>query len=925
MISSQFTRRCRPVGLLVLAALLVACAGGQERPAPAGGSEHVRTVEGIQEYRLDNGMQVLLVPDETRSSVTVNTTYFVGSRHEGYGETGMAHLLEHMLFYGTEKHEDIKAEISARGGRANGTTWFDRTNYFQTFPASDENLEWAVSMEADRMVNGIYDAEDLASEMSVVRNEFEIGENNPFRVLMQRTMAVAHEWHGYGRSTIGARSDIENVPIERLWHFYHRYYQPDNAMVVVSGDFEPEKALAMIENSFGRIPAPDREDELRIWDTYTREATQDGERSVTVRRSGESQYLMAVYHVPAGAHPDYVGVDLLAHVLGNTPSGRLHKALVEPGLATQAGAFAFSLNEPGVLLAFAEVAGDQDLDEVEQVFRETLTKAGQGEITAEETARAKSSRLRDLEVRTLNDSQQIGIGLTEWAASGDWRLIFLHRDRLQAADQADVEAAARSWLRRDNLSMGRFIPDSSPERAEIPEVDDLQAMLAEHEFEEGGRAAGLRFDASPANVQAHLDIRELSNGMTVAMLPKQTRGNRVVGTLVLRLGDEDSLRGHQATSNLAGAMLMRGTTERDRQGISDRLDELQSELQVSGGVNRASARIDTRTEQLDDLLSLTAEVLRQPAFDSSEFEELRRSRINNLREAMTQPNQLAFNTMNNRMSGRDADHPMHSATLEETLKAIEAVELDELSRFHERFYGAADSASLVLIGAFDPDAVAEKMERLFGDWQANVPYQRIPSDRHDPEPETIVINTPDRANAALAAVHRVSLSDEHEDYAAMAMANHLIGGGFLSSRLAERIRNQEGISYGVGANLSVDSIDDAGIFMTYAFYAPENRERLLEVLKEELNKVVEEGFTQDELEAGRQGWLQQREVARGNDQELMITINNNLAVGRDMLREEQLDMAIRDLDLDTLNEAAKRHLRPERLTIVIAGDFDDED
>jgi len=916
--------RLLTLGLLLPAFLLLgACAAQSARDgAEQGQSEYQRTVEGIQEYRLANGMQVLLVPDETRSSVTVNTTYFVGSRHEGYGETGMAHLLEHMLFYGTDKHEDIRSEISERGGRANGTTWYDRTNYFQTFPASRENLEWALSMESDRMVNAHFSQEDLASEMTVVRNEFEIGENDPFRVLMQRTMAVAHEWHGYGRSTIGARSDIEGVPFQRLRDFYERYYQPDNAMVVISGDFDVDETLAMLESSFGQIPAPDRDGDHQIWDTYTREPVQDGERTVTVRRSGDSQYVMAVYHVPAGAHEDFAGVDLLAHVLGNQPSGRLYEALVEPGMATQVGAMAFSLREPGALLAYVEVPSDQDLDDVESIFRKILDEARHREISAEEAARARASRLRSLETRTLNDSQRIGIALTEWAASGDWRLVFLHRDRIRAADEALIQSVADAYLRRDNRSIGRFIPDSSPERAEIPEVDDLTAMLADHEFTEEGRVAGERFEATPVNIHARLIHHELSNGMRIAMLPKQTRGERVIGNMVLRLGDEESLRGLNQVGSMTASMLTRGSERYSRQEISDRLDELQSEMNVGGSVNRAVVRFDTREESLDQVLALATEVLRRPTFPTAEFDEQKRQQVNQLREALTQPQAHAFSTINHLLSDRDKDHPRYPATLKETLSAVESVERDQLVDFHRRFYGAGD-ASLILIGQFEPEAMVEQLEAALGDWEAQQGYERIPAERTDPEGQTLVIRTPDRANAALAAAHRLHLSETHEDYPAMAMAGHLIGGGFLSSRLAERIRNQEGLSYGVGGNISAESLDESGVFINFALFAPENRERLLEVLHEELEKVVTEGFTEEELEAGRRGWLQAREVARGSDSELAVTINNNLAVGRDMLFEESLDQAIRQLDVETVNKAVRRHLDPDRLSIVIAGDFED--
>ena len=259
----QFARSCSRWLLTALLAIsLPAVAQNDE-------IEFITSVEGISEYRLDNGMKVLLMPDASRPTTTINVTYFVGSKHESYGETGMAHLLEHMLFYGTPDHQDIKAEISERGGSANGTTWYDRTNYYQTLPEGEENLEWAIRMEADRMVNSLIDAEDLESEMTVVRNEFEIGETSPFRVLMERVMSTAYLWHGYGRSTIGARSDIENVPVERLRDFYRRYYQPDNAMIILSGNFDSERALELIEEEFGAIPAPERSGDMKLWPTRT--------------------------------------------------------------------------------------------------------------------------------------------------------------------------------------------------------------------------------------------------------------------------------------------------------------------------------------------------------------------------------------------------------------------------------------------------------------------------------------------------------------------------------------------------------------------------------------------------------------------------------------------------------------------------------
>ena len=319
------SKLARRLILAILACLAAPPLAAQDLP---DGVTRVASVEGITEYQLENGLRFLLFPDQSKQQITVNITYLVGSRHEGYGETGMAHLLEHLVFKGTPNHPDIPAELTEHGAFPNGTTWFDRTNYFETFPANDENLDWALDLEADRMVNSFISAEDLESEMTVVRNEWESGENQPMGVLRKRVMSAAFDWHNYGNSTIGARSDLENVPIERLQAFYRKYYQPDNAILVVAGRFEVERALELVAEKFGAIPRPERTGANTLFETYTAEPAQDGERTVTLERVGDTRYVMSVYHVPPGAHEQYAAVEVLTHILGVEPAGA---SVQEPG------------------------------------------------------------------------------------------------------------------------------------------------------------------------------------------------------------------------------------------------------------------------------------------------------------------------------------------------------------------------------------------------------------------------------------------------------------------------------------------------------------------------------------------------------------------------------------------------------------------
>ncbi len=325
----------------------------------------------------------------------------------------MAHLLEHLVFKGSSKHPDIDKELTEHGARANGTTWYERTNYYETFRAADENLAWALDLESDRMVNSFIAQKDLDSETTVVRNEFEMGENYPQSVLMERVFATAYLWHNYGKSTIGARSDIENVPIDRLQAFYRKWYQPDNAILVVAGNFDEGKVLELIEEKFGRIPKPERE--LRR--LYTVEPPQDGERSVTLRRVRDVQMVAAAYHIPAGTHPDFAALDLTSFILGDTPSGRLHKALVETKKAASVGEFAEQLAEPGMLMFFAEVRKEKSIDDARATLVDEIELLAETPPTEQEVQRAQASRLKNWEA-TMRNSEEAAIQLSRVGGLG---------------------------------------------------------------------------------------------------------------------------------------------------------------------------------------------------------------------------------------------------------------------------------------------------------------------------------------------------------------------------------------------------------------------------------------------------------------------------------------------------------------------------
>jgi len=877
------------------------------------GVERVTSVEGITEYRLANGLQVLLFPDQSKQTITVNVTYKVGSRHEGYGETGMAHLLEHLVFKGTPRHRNIPQELTEHGSRPNGSTWFDRTNYFETFAATEENLRWALDLESDRMVNSFIAKADLDSEMTVVRNELEAGENSPTNVLLQRVMSTAYLWHNYGKSTIGSRSDLENVPIDRLQAFYRTYYQPDNAVLLVAGKFDEPKTLELVNQYFGAIPKPTR----RLPSFYTAEPTQDGERAVTVRRVGDVQWVLSAYHVPAGGDPDFAALDLVVQVLGDTPSGRLHKGMVETKMASATFGGNFQLHDPGTAYFAAQVRLDSSLDTARDNLLRIVEAIATTPPTSEELERARTSLLTQIELE-LNSSDRVGLQLSEWIGMGDWRLLFLHRDRLRTVTAEDARRVAAKYFKPSNRTVGLFIPTAQPDRAEIPANPDLVSMLKDYK---GGTvvAAGEAFDPSPKNIESRT-ARSAVAGLKVSLLPKQTRGDTVVAGLTLRFGDEKSLFNRSMAGQFAGAMLMRGTTKRTRQQIQDEIDRLKARVNVFGGPTNAGAQVETTRENLPAVLRLVAEILREPSFPADEFEQLRQQRLAGLEQAKSEPQAIGQLELQRHLRPYPKGDVRYIPTMEESIADVKAVALDEAKKFYAEFYGASNG-ELSVVGDFDAGEISKLASELFGSWKSPRPFTRVPDVYRDVTATSRSLETPDKANAVFLAGMNLNVQDTDPDYAALVLGNYMIGGGFLNSRLATRVRQKEGLSYGISSQFQASSLDRSGVFAIQAIYAPQNAQRLEEAIKEELTRALADGFSEEEVKAAKAGWLQSNQVTRAQDNSLAGRLNTVAYLNRTLAWDAELESIVASLTPAEIKAALVKHLSIAKISIVKAGDF----
>ncbi|GAA4005723.1 pitrilysin family protein [Deinococcus rubellus] len=891
---------------------------------PAGVT-FVNSAEGISEYRLANGLRVLLAPTASNALMTLHVTYLVGSVDEGLGEGGMAHLLEHMLFKGTPQHPDIPGDLRTRGANANADTHPEYTDYHATFNATKDNLDFLTSLEADRMVNSFIKPEDLASELKVVINEFDNGENNPGNLLYKATQQAAFEFHPIGRSVIGNRSEVINVPASRLKTFYARYYQPDNAVVTLSGNFEPEDALQRIQATFGQIPRPDRSQpgQALIAD-YTVEPPQNGEKKVSVRRVGAAPIIIDSYHTPAANSPDNAALSMLSYVLSEQPDGRLYKALVGSTLAVGAGMSVDSYSVPGLSSLVVNLAPDGSIAAARAALQGVVNKLSTNPITDADVERIHTQLIAGFD-RLAADPAATAENLIPELPSGDWRSFFLQRDALLAVTAADVNRVAQTYFKPSNLTAGTFYPTPAPQTVTVPAAPDITAAL--NNFKpRAAQAQGENLNTDPAALEARVvRVTTLPSGIKAAYLRKAVQGNRVLLSLNVDLGNETteaSVRNRDAGGYVA-AMLLRGSKGLSVQQRREALAKLSATLNIGGGSSGLSISMSAPPENLAATLEIARTVLREPLWPQSDFEDLKRGRLTGLEEGRSDPNSLASIALGRAFMPADAKRGdrQYYRSLDERIEDQKALTLNDVKAVYSGLWGLSNSAQLAVVGPLDRSVVESSIARLLDGFKSPVGYERLTNPLVTPAAQTLNLNVPDKTGAVLLASQNFALKDTDPDYAPLLIAVQILGGDSLSSRLATRVRQKEGLSYSSGASVSASSEQALGSFDVSATASPADIDKVQTALQEELARALSDGFTADEVSRVQAAIQQATAANRSDDSNLLGDLLSQTYLGQTFADSAEQDAELQAVTPASALAALRKYVDPAKLVVVKAGSF----
>lgn len=893
-------RTARLSAVLVLLALMSTAASAQ--------------VTGVREVKLDNGLTVLMKESHAAPVFTAQVWFKVGSRNEHTGITGISHLLEHMLFNSSKNYKkgEISRLISERGGIENAATWTDFTYYWQLL--APDNLELSLKTLAERAGNALLLPAEFGKERTVVLSELEGRENDPDFLLYRDLEAAAYMAHPYQWPVIGWRSDVENVDYLHLRSYYQTYYHPNNATLVLVGDFDSKKALPLIKKYFdSSSPATAAPAIPRV---YTVEPPQRGERRVTVRREGNAERVILAYHIPAISDPDTYPLMVLDQILSGGRSSRLYQALVEKQLATAAWSNSGSRKDPSLFMLGATTRQGVEAAALEKALLEQVEAAKSGPPSAEEMKSAKSQLEAYLIFQNDSVSDQ-GEQLGFYNTIASWRFLETLIPRIKAVTPEQVQAVAKKYFTRDNLTVGTFIPTGPAQPGAGtgappgPLHNSKWPAACNHGAAKPQASAG-----GSSRIRPYRTV--LDNGMV--LIVQENHSNPTVAFAGRTIaGSYFDPRGKTGTAKLTADMLERGTTARSALQLATEVESVGASIDTSASVEYVEFRGKALAKDFPRVLEVAADELRNPTFPQDQFERAKGESLSALEESRESTESQAFRMFYHTIFPEG--HPYYRPTIDQAAAEIESITRDDLAAFHRAYY-RPDTTILVIVGDIKPAEAVELAKKHFGDWRAEgpKPVMNIPSVPRQTEAKTVIIPMPDKSEVTAVMGYELGVKRRDPEFYTVRVMNEILGGsGALTSLLGEQVREKRGLVYDVYS--SFDATLGGGPWYASFGTNPKNADTAIAVTRNTVEQFKRSGPTQEQLKRAQGFIIGAFAINLEDNLQLARTLGSVEFFGLGMDYLQDYPKYYRAVTLPQVKAAAAKYLHPETSTLVIAGPY----
>jgi zinc protease len=912
-----------------------------QKPASASLPSGIDAQEA-KEVKLDNGLKVLLREVHTMPVVSVGCWYRVGSKDEQIGSSGISHWVEHMNFKGTQNFTAARmaSTIEKAGGYWNGYTFLDQTAYFETVVASA--LDDALKLEAERMDLSLIEPAAVETERSVVISELQAEENDPKNLLDRDVKAAALKIHPYRWPTEGWLQDLEALNREQLYQHYRSYYSPNNAVLVVVGDFSLPAALDLINKRFGTIPRKSDPPRRKIV-----EPQQEGERRIKIVREGTTPYLEIAYPAPDILNDDFYAFLILDAALNGAKdmnpwfsssdtnaakSSRLFRALVDKKFAVQVTSELLPTQDPYLYKLTATLTDMFQYQPAEEVVYEELEKLKNYGITGHELDKVKNQLLtRAFLDQDTTSKLMHQLGYFESIASHQ----FLNtlEDKVNAVTQNDLRRVAIKYFSDRTRTVGLFVPEAKRQEIEVEKLSSAKVgegsqkeILAAgpthpvpHAYHRGLAADSHSLETVSQTAHFQLALRPkrrvLSNGVVLvtAQNPASPTVTVVASVKAGAMRDDDQKEG---IANFVGTMLDRGTKGKNVFQIGEAFEFLGAQLKIETNYLVTSLRVNGLKKDAALFIGQLAEMLKSPSFPPAEIEKARAEILADLHQEMDDPSSVAEQVLRQRIYPKG--HPFHRM-VKGSIGSVEKLKAADLSSFYKRYY-RPDQLVITVAGDIDTEEIEGLAEKEFGSWSVSGSSEAFaipPASVGIGEGKQIV---PMRNKSQCDIVLGVTgISITSPDYLPMLILNHILGGAGSGGRLGERIREQEGLAYDVSS--AFDASLSEGPLVIRAGVGPQHVERVITLMREEIEKIRSHGITADEANAAKKYLINAMPVElEGNDQIASELERIELfQLGEDYLA--QFPELIASVTMDRLLDCARTRLAFDRGALVVAGPY----
>ena len=871
------------------------------------GFEYVKESGGIKEYKMtSNNLRVLLKKDKSAPVATFMVTYEVGSRNEAIGYTGSTHLLEHLMFKGSRKFNTTKGNsvfqtLQSLGARMNATTWLDRTNYFAVLPS--EHLESLIEIEADRMRNAWIKEEDRQSEMTVVRNEFERGQNSPSGVLDEHIWATAYHAHPYHHSTIGWKEDIENVSIERLKEFYDTFYWPNNATAIAIGDFEEKDALAMIKKHFGKI----RKSTKPIPEVYTAEPEQEGIRTVTLKRAGQQGIVGVAHKTPSATNKDAAAFMVLSSILSSGKNSRFYKNITDKGLTTSIYIWDSLFKDPGLFTVYANLSPDVKHKTVESLIIQEYEKIKTDGVTEAEVKKAQAQLVAAMKF-SQDGSYAIASGLNEAIASGDWTLYTTYSEKIKNVTKEDVQRVVVEYFKEDLSTVGYFIPKNKGAQGERAITSAKELEKIKKKYITGAEEESL----SSKIVQS-----EPISGVRLFSLE---RGSGVVTMQGSFLGGDVYSNENRRVSDMVASMLDQGTKNMSKFEISEKLESVGARLNFFNGQAKVGFSGKFLEEDTEMVFEIMADQIKNPLFSEQELEKVKKRAIAGYKRSKESTRGNAMNNMLEAFYGKD--HQNSPTNPDQAIEDIKKITAQNLEEYHSKNYGTG-SMVIVVVGDIKHQELEKMVKESFGGWKKSPLNTKKEERVASKKAGKVYLTMQDKTSTDFLVGTALEIDRYHPDYLPLYLGTHTLGGNF-SARLMQTVRVKEGLTYGINSSLSGFGNRNDGYWMVGGTFAPQLLSKGESSTLREVKLWLEKGITQKELDVTKSTLTGGFQVGFDTTGGLASGILSAVVTHNSLEYLDSYPEQVKKITLDQVNEAIKKYITLDGLYRVAAGSIDQD-